>query len=176
MHESRCHEFNCFVTLTFADEHLPDVSVPWYPVFQKFMKRLRRRFSGVTIRFFCVGEYGEQFSRPHFHACLFGVDFPRDRVHSRRGDYVLYESDLLNSLWPFGHASFGTMTAQSAGYCARYSLKKVTGAMAESHYTFIDRDTGEVRRARIVQRRFWRVWRGFFGLQVSRGPLLILDL
>ena len=47
--------------------------------FKKFMKRLRKRFKGKRIRFYMCGEYGEQFDRPHFHACIFGVDFP-DKV------------------------------------------------------------------------------------------------
>lgn len=144
LHESRLYEENCFITLTFDERHLPDTRFNWYPVFQKFMKRLRRKFSGREISYFAVGEYGEKFARPHFHALLFGVDFPRDRVVKRSGDFELYESNLLNSLWSFGHASFGTVTGQSAGYCARYCLKKVNGAMAESHYKRVDPDTGEV--------------------------------
>lgn len=144
MHESRLYSENCFITLTFDERFLPDTRSNWYPVFQKFMKRLRSYFKGREISYFAVGEYGDNFLRPHFHALLFGVDFPRDRVVRRSGDFELYESRVLNKLWSFGIASFGTVTGQSAGYVARYCLKKVNGDLAESHYKRVDPDTGEV--------------------------------
>ena len=44
------------------------------------MKRLRKR-CGDGIRFFHCGEYGEEFSRPHYHAILFTITSVRDGVH-----------------------------------------------------------------------------------------------
>ena len=73
IHEASLHEDNCFITLTYDDAHLPtDLSLN-VSHFQKFMKRLRKRF-GEGIRFFHCGEYGENFGRPHYHACLFTSD------------------------------------------------------------------------------------------------------
>ena len=144
MHESRLYDESCFVTLTFADDQLPDTSVSWYPVFQKFMKRLRRRYSGREISYFVVGEYGEQFSRPHFHALIFGVSFPFDRLAGQDSGVPYYQSRELDKLWSHGFASVGTFTPESAGYVARYSLKKVLGQAASDHYKRVDSDTGEV--------------------------------
>jgi hypothetical protein len=44
--------------------------------FQKFMKRLRDRIKPLKIRFFHCGEYGDLTRRPHYHALIFGYDFP----------------------------------------------------------------------------------------------------
>jgi len=142
VHESQMHEHSVFVTLTYNDDHVP-VSLD-YSDYQKFMKRLRRRFFS-PIRFFMAGEYGERFQRPHFHACLFGCFF-EDRKLFRRlpNGCSLWTSEVLNELWPFGFASIGDVTFESAAYVARYVTKKVTGPLAESHYRCVDPDSGEV--------------------------------
>lgn len=46
----------------------------------------------------------------------------------------MYRSAELEKLWTFGNAEIGTVTMQSAGYCARYALKKVNGGGAKAHY------------------------------------------
>ena len=74
VHEASLHERNCFITLTYRDECLPTNGSLDLDAFQKFMKRLRRRF-GEGVRFFHCGEYGENFGRPHYHAILFNLDF-----------------------------------------------------------------------------------------------------
>jgi len=141
MHESQMHEFNSFITLTFSDEHMPlDCSLDYY-VFQCFMKRLRKRRAGV--RFYMCGEYGERLQRPHYHAILFNVFFPDREVIRESEGLRLYESAELSALWPFGFASVGDVTFESAAYVARYCCKKVSGPLAESHYRVVDPDTGE---------------------------------
>lgn len=72
MHEAKLHPANCFVTLTYRDEDLPENGSLRHRDFQLFMKRLRKR---ADVRFYMCGEYGEQKLRPHYHACLFGVDY-----------------------------------------------------------------------------------------------------
>lgn len=143
MFEAQFHEHNAFITLTYDDANVPYPPSLNYPDFQKFMKRLR--FKVGAVRFYMCGEYGELSRRPHFHACLFGVDFP-DKVLwsvSRSGNH-LYRSPVLESLWPFGFSSVAELTFDSAAYVARYVLKKVTGDLAVDHYSFCDPDTGEV--------------------------------
>ena len=78
VHEASMHEDNCFITLTFDDDHLGDGSLK-VSDFQNFMKRLRQAIAPKKVRFFHCGEYGAKLSRPHHHACLFGFDFP-DKV------------------------------------------------------------------------------------------------
>lgn len=133
-HEATQHEFNCFVTLTFADEHLPtDMSVDIRDV-QLFMKRLRKRLGHDRVRYFACGEYGDRFQRPHYHVILFGYS-PADLVPWRKtgSGFVVSRSAELERVWPFGHVEVGTVTHQSAGYVARYVIKKATGeAVADS--------------------------------------------
>jgi len=148
-HEASLHKANAFVTLTYADAHLPlDLSVSVEAV-QKFMKRLRRA-SGRGIRFFACGEYGERNWRPHYHLAIFGTDWISDRYAWRRSSSgeLLYRSPALESHWPFGHSEIGTLTTASAGYVARYIMKKVGGEQALEHYKRVHPLTGEVVQCR----------------------------
>ena len=140
MHEAKLHDRNCFITLTYDDAHLPDGMTLVLKDFQQFMKRLRKHH-GSGIRFFHCGEYGDKYSRPHYHACLFNFDFS-DKLLFRttpQGNN-LYISDKLNKLWPFGFATIGDVTFESAAYVARYVMKKRTGEMAKEHYRYVDPD------------------------------------
>lgn len=133
MHENQMHAMSSFVTLTYNDEDLPNDNSLRYSDFQKFMRRVRRKFPDA--RFYMAGEYGEENFRPHYHALLFGVHFV-DRIHWRQSPagFELYRSKLLDSLWPLGNAEIGNVTFESAGYVARYVMKKVTGNRANDHY------------------------------------------
>lgn len=124
MHESKCYAYNSFVTLTYADEHLPPDGKLKHYDFQLFMKRLLRSVNH-SVPFFMCGEYGEEKGRPHYHACLFGIDFD-DKVEERQnvhGD-TCWSSKKLTDLWSLGHTELGSVTQKSAGYVARYVLKK----------------------------------------------------
>lgn len=150
VHESQCHDFNSFVTLTYRDEHYLSLSLV-YRDFQLFMKRLRKALSffDVTLwqwvpRFYMCGEYGGETRRPHFHVCLFGVHFhDRQLLKVLPSGSRLYTSALLERLWPFGFSSIGDVTFESAAYVARYCMKKVTGNAAKAHYSVVDGSTGE---------------------------------
>jgi len=144
-HEASLHERNCFITLTFDDEHIPSDRSLDVRTFQLFMKRLRKRF-GDGIRFFHCGEYGETFGRPHYHACLFNFDFEDKVLFKESRGNRLYISESLRELWPFGFSIIGDVTFQSAAYVARYIIKKITGAMAEERYSLVDKVTGELHQ------------------------------
>lgn len=157
MHEASLYSRNCFITLTYNNEHLPSDKSLQYPDFQKFMKRLRKRFNGVDrsanpdskdqypIRFYMCGEYGETFGRPHYHACLFNFDFPDKTLYRRSpSGSLIYRSKALEELWPFGFSSIGEVNFNSAAYVARYIMKKVTGHRSEEYYRSVDPDTGEI--------------------------------
>jgi len=139
-HEASLYKSNCFITLTYNNENLPSDHSLDKTHFQKFMKRLRFRF-GPNIRFFHCGEYGEKFGRPHYHACLFNFDFPDKKpwkTSSASTENMMYTSEILNELWPYGFSSIGSVTFQSAAYVARYIMKKVTGKNAHLHYETTD--------------------------------------
>lgn len=144
LHESQMHASNCFITLTYNSDSLSSSCLN-YDDFQLFMRRLRKRFKGSRIRFYMCGEYGELNRRPHFHACLFGFDFPdREYFRTLGSGCKIYTSKILEELWPFGYCSIGDVTFESAAYIARYITKKVTGDAAEAHYRLVDSETGEV--------------------------------
>ena len=128
------HDQNIFLTLTYDNDHLPaDMSLHKSHL-QKFFKRLRKHYADKRIRYFAVGEYGDRTNRPHYHAIVFGLR-PDDRKQlSGTEKNKLYESAEINRIWGHGFAPFGSVTFDSAGYCARYAIKKITGDKSEAHY------------------------------------------
>lgn len=133
VHESKMHDQNSFITLTYADENLPADGSVDPRVWQLFMKKLRWKVN-KPLRYFHCGEYGAKLGRPHYHGLIFGYDFPDKRLWRTRDGYKLYRSDELEGIWKEGNAEIGDVTPESAGYVARYSLKKVCGPGKEEHY------------------------------------------
>jgi hypothetical protein len=143
VHESQMHKENCFVTLTYADKHMPSDHSLHKRHHQLFIKKLRKRFAEKRIRYFMCGEYGseENTKRPHYHLCLFGIDFPDKVIYSATGENTLYMSKILDDLWQKGLSTIGELNFATAAYTARYCMKKIDGEMAEDHYLYID-ETG----------------------------------
>lgn len=110
--ESMEHPCCCFVTLTFDEEHLPAGGYLEKRELQLFIKRLREKFSPTKIRYFAVGEYGDQTWRPHYHLILFGVS-PT-------------EHQVIQSCWNLGFIQVGTAESASMQYITGYVLKKLT--------------------------------------------------
>lgn len=141
VHESQLYEQNCFITLTYDEEHLPwaisddETYNPTLQLedFQNFMKRLRKS-TDKKIKFFHAGEYGEKLGRPHYHAIIFNYDVSDRELYTIRNGVRLYTSKQLQKLWPFGFSSVGDVTFESVAYVARYILKKQTGPESEAHY------------------------------------------
>lgn len=131
VHEAQLYDNNCFATLTYDNDHLPQGGSLQPEDFVLFMKRLRKA-KGPGIRFFQCGEYGEQLQRPHHHALLFNCHFPD--ATRRAGSNSLFTSLQLDNLWSHGLTTIGQITFESAAYVARYALKKITGPPAEAHY------------------------------------------
>jgi len=144
MHEAQLHDDNCFITLTYNNENLPEDGSLKIEHFQKFMKRLRKKYTGKTIRFYHCGEYGEKFFRPHYHAIIFGLEFADKKLFKTQNDIKLFTSETLSKLWPYGFATVGSVTFESAAYCARYVMKKINGKQKKSHYERVNQETGEI--------------------------------
>lgn len=140
VHEAEMHPQNCFITLTYSDEALKSPKLD-YRDFQLFMKKLRKKISEknllpeeAQIGFFATGEYGDKTKRPHWHAIIFNWS-PPDGIHkytNERGDQS-FTSDLLDSLWSKGFTEYGSVTFESAGYCARYAAKKLSHGRDNEH-------------------------------------------
>ncbi len=152
MYEASLYDDNCFITLTYDDAQLPRDHSLNKAHFQKFMKRLRKRYESKRIRFFHCGEYGDELRRPHYHAILFNHDFYDKELWSTRGGNKLYISEELAELWPYGFSTIGDVTFESAAYVARYVTKKVTGKGVDEineetglkHYERISAETGQI--------------------------------
>lgn len=137
---------NCFITLTYRDKsrcsatqlkkghYCPKDGSLNKEHFKKFMKRLRKKFTGQQIRYYHCGEYGDDLDRPHYHAALFNLGFEDQELFYQRDGISLFTSQTLEQLWPYGFSTIGELTYDSAGYIARYCLKKITGDRAQDHY------------------------------------------
>lgn len=143
VHEASMHPQNSFVTLTYNDENLKSPKLI-YEDFQLFMKKLRKT-QNDPIGFFVTGEYGDKTKRPHWHAILFNYQ-PKDskfKYANERGDQV-FSSESLTKIWGKGIAEYGSVTFQSAGYCARYAAKKlVHGKDGEHEYNPISKKSNK---------------------------------
>lgn len=159
MHHAQMHRHNSFITLTYNDEHLETQSLN-HRHFQLFMKSLRERLSRssdnmqsdldpITSKpacsYYMAGEYGSRTRRPHFHACLFGIEFT-DKKYWRKmpSGSRLYTSDTLDQIWKKGFTSIGDVNFESAAYIARYILAKRNGQQAERYYEHVNDQTGEI--------------------------------
>ena len=154
VHEAQLHQENSFITLTYRPEDLPENGRLVKRDFQNFMKKLRKEIAPVKIRFFHCGEYGSvrdsngavvsgQLGRPHYHAILFGYQFPDLIEYREKNGVKLYLSPMLERIWGKGFVTVGEVTFESAAYVARYVMKKRTGDQAEEHY-LKPGDNGEV--------------------------------
>lgn len=111
-HEMCYHEKMCFVTLTYDDEiRLCDYSLHKRDVVL-FMKRLRKEVE-KGIKYYLCGEYGGKYSRPHYHAIMFGVGID--------------EEDIIRESWGLGGVDIGFVGPKSIRYVCKYISKAVLG-------------------------------------------------
>lgn len=132
VHEASLYEDNMFITLTYSPENLPENGTLVKSHFQSFMKRLRKF---AKVRYFHCGEYGDDLARPHYHALIFGYEFP-DKKTARQGKSgePQWSSEILNKTWGLGDCLIGKLNFESAAYVARYCTKKINGPQAKTHY------------------------------------------
>lgn len=111
-----------FLTLTYDNDHLPITGLRKKDV-QNFFKRLRINLDndGIehNIRYLCVGEYGKNTHRPHYHIQLF--NFPRYSVKLRTLPQV---NDYIKNAWQAGFIYLVPATKGCTNYITKYMLKK----------------------------------------------------
>ncbi|AZL82908.1 replication initiator protein [Apis mellifera associated microvirus 39] len=110
--EALCHDASSFVTLTYAPENIPPGGNLDPRHLQLWLKRLRKEIYPRTVRFFAVGEYGDQTQRPHYHAALFGLG--------------VLDTACINRAWGLGHTQVAELNQATAQYTAGYVVKKMT--------------------------------------------------
>lgn len=174
VHEASLYRENCFLTLTYSPENLPNGGSLNPRDFVLFMKKLRKRIGrmGKKIRFIQCGEYGEMLERPHHHVIIFGWS-PEDKLlWKKEGNVRLYISPLLAEVWGKGHVTVGDVTYESANYVAKYVLKKVGGDAAKEHYK------GKIPEYITMSRRpgLGRYWYDKYKDDVYRNDKLVYGL
>lgn len=140
--EAKCHQYNSLVTLTYDEDEMPRLEdgrgTLVYTDAQLFLKRLRDRIANSKdehiaklgkFRFFCVGEYGGRYERPHFHIVLFnyrpcGFYLRRHRVGP--DSICCPQCNLIYSTWKKGMITNETFGVEGAEYVAQYAVKKMT--------------------------------------------------
>jgi len=138
MLEGFLHADKAFVTLTYSDDSLvfdwrTRRAILVQKHMQDWLKRFRLQIEPVRVRFYGVGEYGDRTERPHFHVILFG--FPtcirgrtKREFNSTRPNWreCCPVCRLVGDSWGKGDVDLGTVTRDSASYCANYTVKKMT--------------------------------------------------
>lgn len=118
--ESLSHNENCFVTLTYNEENLPDQAGLEPEVVSLWLKRFRKQIQPLRVRYFLVGEYGDISLRPHYHLSLFGVS----------GFTVLDDGrtveKVIASTWGRGFVQVAEFNEATAQYVSGYVTKKMT--------------------------------------------------
>lgn len=126
--EGLCHGDNSFLTLTYKDENVPitgDGLATLEPRhLQLFFKRLRNM--GHKVRYFAVGEYGDDSFRPHYHVALFGFKSCLRGRTDHRKDFCCVQCDAISKAWDYGGVDLGELNEQSSKYIAGYVVKKMT--------------------------------------------------
>lgn len=132
----------CFVTLTYDNEHLPLNGSLVRDELSRFFKRLRKDLSNDCrkIKCFACGEYGDQFSRPHYHAIIFGLS----PFKQSDRDYIIRNWGLCNpnifnwkhkgDIWLKGNA-IDIVNEKTFRYVAKYIQKRLNGKRGEIEYT-----------------------------------------
>ena len=103
--EEKGNNHASFITLTYREE--PENLE--YNDIQRFHRRLRKNVGDEKIRFFIVGEYGEQSARPHWHALYYS---DTDRYLRK-----------VEAAWSQGFAYIGECNYKTIGYVCGYTLK-----------------------------------------------------
>ena len=94
------------------------------------------------IKYLLTAEYGKRTHRPHYHALIFGYQFP-DLVKykkSKRGNQI-YKSHTLEKIWNHGICTVDAKVgnAKMARYCTKYCAKD---SRADDTFMLVSRDIG----------------------------------
>lgn len=139
--EFRISTSGYFITLTYDDDHIRTADNGLHTLvksdLQAFLKRLRQSLVRLKvkyqklphnagkplriekIRYYAIGEYGDEGNRPHYHLLLFNLPNWFSRVELMK---------FLEQCWSedgkqIGIIDVGTVTPASIHYCTKYMMK-----------------------------------------------------
>lgn len=128
MFEAMTHDEVCSLTLTYSEENLPYGGNLRCGDLRDWLKRFRSAVSPRIIRFYAVGEYGDENGRPHYHVVAFGWPSCRwgKSTYSKSKDKCCEACDLVLETWKLGLIQNQFFDEGSASYVSRYVTKKIT--------------------------------------------------
>lgn len=126
--ESLSHEQNCFITLTYDDKTLPSDGSLEKDVVPRTIRAIRKSIAPIRIRYFYVGEYGDQTLRPHYHISMFGMSGTEvyEVLSSTGGTIGIRGEQLISNCWGRGFVKVDEFNELTAQYVAGYVVKKLT--------------------------------------------------
>jgi len=134
MLERATHGDACFVTLTYADDKVPADGSVEPKVAQLWLKRLRARMAPRSLRFFLVGEYGEETRRPHYHAALFGMPSCMRGRTDHRLERCCASCQVIKESWGLGGIDCRELSMETAQYLVGYVAKKLSPRLWEERF------------------------------------------
>jgi hypothetical protein len=126
-------EHNAFITLTYADEALPDDMSVHKEVLRNYIKRTRKN-TGVKFKYYAVGEYGEKQGRPHYHLITLGLSIKNGDFRFSKWDPIQKINLYWSKSWKNGYVHVGTVSPHSIRYVTDYVKTKLTGQRAKDLY------------------------------------------
>lgn len=127
--EMRIAHSGYFLTLTYDTKYLPftrnHLPTLYKRDIQLFFKRLRKAHGKGhrKIIYFLVGEYGDRYQRPHYHAIIFNA-----------------KPELIEKAWNMGACYYGKVQSGSIFYTLKYMQKQVDKRKKNIPDKFKDRD------------------------------------
>lgn len=109
LHEYAYHESTAFITLTYDDENLPENESVDKKELQRVIRQLRDQKENI-VKYYAIGEYGEEKGRPHYHGIMFGL--------GRK------DTELIENTWKKGIISVDSVTQYSIRYVTDYIHKE----------------------------------------------------
>lgn len=116
--ESRLHDQNSFITLTYATPL--DTAEQAVESFKRFNKRIRHYPIMRPWRYFSTIERGSLNGRLHHHMIIFGHDFLEPA-----------KKRILVKEWPNGFVDIAPCNSATINYVAGYTAKKLNDEMAD---------------------------------------------
>lgn len=120
-------EMAYFLTFTYSPEKVQehknelvinDCITLYKKHLQLFFKKFRHYYS---VRYYAVGEYGDEQFRAHYHACLF---------FDKRHDIIKLASQIRDS-WSFGFIKMKVLSAYHYKYVSKYLTTRLNGKWRE---------------------------------------------
>lgn len=133
--ETKESKNNYFISLTYATQYLhtntQGIATCNNQDLTKFINSLRKHFERQGhkgIKYLASNEYGSKRKRPHYHICFFNLPLKDLKPTGEKNDIgqPYFISKTIDKIWNKGMHKIGITNYESAGYVARYTLKKQT--------------------------------------------------